>query len=92
MKYQKNDGWAIEMGIITITKDVELIPEGMQEVIRTIQAPFKIMKHKQRCSFPFEQLVREKELLQGMMQHLHMKQPKAKPDPPSPQVSGLTSS
>lgn len=31
------------------------------------------------------QLVREKELLQGMMQHLHMKQPKAKPDPPSPQ-------
>lgn len=26
------------------------------------------------------------------MQHLHMKQPKAKPDPPSPQVSGLTSS
>lgn len=45
MKYQKNDGWAIEMGIITITKDVELIPEGMQEVIRTIQAPFIIMKH-----------------------------------------------
>lgn len=41
--------------------------------------------------FSFEQLVREKELLQGMMQHLHMKQPKAKPDPPSPQVSGLTS-
>lgn len=25
-----------------------------------------------------------------MMQHLHMKQPKSKPDPPSPQVSGLT--
>lgn len=44
MKYQKNDGW-VEMGIITITKDVKLIPEGMQEVIRTIQAPFKIMKH-----------------------------------------------
>lgn len=41
--------------------------------------------------FSFEQLVREKELLQGMMQHLHMKQPKAKQDPPSPQVSGLTS-
>lgn len=44
MKYKENDGW-VEMGIITITKDVELIPEGMQEVIRTIQAPFKIMKH-----------------------------------------------
>lgn len=45
MKYQKYDGWAIEMGIITITKDVKLIPEWMQEVILTIQAPFKIMKH-----------------------------------------------
>lgn len=45
MKYQKYDGWEVEMGVITITKDVKLIPEGMQEVIRTIQAPFKIMKH-----------------------------------------------
>lgn len=45
MKYQKNDGWEVEMGVIAITKDVKLIPEGMQEVIRTIQAPFKIMKH-----------------------------------------------
>ncbi|XP_061178799.1 forkhead box protein P1-like isoform X2 [Saccostrea echinata] len=31
------------------------------------------------------QLTREKELLQGMMQHLHMKQPKAKTELPSPQ-------
>ncbi|XP_055998749.1 forkhead box protein P1-like isoform X2 [Ostrea edulis] len=33
------------------------------------------------------QLTREKELLQGMMQHLHMKQPRAKSDQPSPQKS-----